>query len=632
MSSLPLANDSVQLSPEEYAARRRLMEVDPWYFYLYATPFGAKAVERIDRPLLYICTRRAALLVATLDDPRFAGEVTDQVKADLRACGIDWTKPEELPRVQERLRRVNIRMPRGTGKSTVADGADVWDATDDPNMTISLGTKADKYAQKRITSMGEIVTSAQYAFWFPDRVPRDLKHDVTQDAIFIGGRTVIKPEATIEGRGIQSPWTGSHYRKNRRDDIVGTESGDASTEDARKHMAQMTSLRDNTAWEGEIFIGTINGEEDDNSILMDDDGVMHIIIPIERHRRKHFLGEDCDDPEAIVETDTENLWVAGDPTMPDKAGFNREGVAAIKTEQRVNPNGLTWLLQNYFMIAHKGAGGVIFPKRLLDRSEFQWFYDSRLKRELIGRPKLGREDTERDRTSSAFRPEDWFLLDPKKVPRSARAWAADQSTNEDGTGDEWALSYVLMDHEGAFYLIHCIAGYGYDEMVDSFLPFDKLANWPPRNGIDANATQRMTIDWLKRDAANSGKFRDLAARVVPIKSNGEAKDTQIRNWIQSRMKQGTFYFNPRLKDWRGEAYRYRPRRPDGRKNKKAIDNRLDSTWMAMTLPVRPASPEEIEQQEALYSFNDRAAAQHEAPGTHMDNRSWMSQMTGWKVA
>jgi hypothetical protein len=589
------------------------METDPWYFSKYICGHGEKAVERIHRPLLYLYTRQAELLIATLDAPRFEGEITAQVKADFRAQKppIDWGDPAQLPRVQQRLKRIQVRAPRRSGKSTMADDADLWEATIDPDTTIGLGTKADRYAIDRITAMGKVVMSDEYAFWFPDRVPKDPKHDVTQDAIFLAGRKTIKTEATIEGRGINSPWTGRHYRKNRRDDIVGTESGDASIEDALQHISQMPYLHDPTQWAGDLYIGTVNGENDDYSVLAEDTGVLSIVMPIERHD---------------FEVNAETVWMAGTPTMPEWEGFDADGIFALKAEAKINPYGTTSLLQNAYMVAHK-AGSVVFAPSIIKRGQFLWRYDTRLKRDLIWRPKLGKESTPRDPESDDFHAADWFVLDLKKLPRSAFAWAFDQSVSESGEADEWSGSLTCIDHEGVHYLLDNIADRGYDRMVDAILPFDRKAGFPPRNGFDSDATQGMTINWLQRSA----DFRSLARRVVRIQSGGLSKEAQILNWLQAPMRSGGFYVNPKLTDWLDEARRYRPRTSSGKKKRRAVDNRLDSARMAMTLVTRPPSPEEIETGELSYLLAQQQASRYEDHASHMDTRSWMGQATNWRA-
>lgn len=591
------------LDPETKALYRRRMERDPWYFakYVYELP---ESRARFQRPLLYLYTRQAELLASTLLDPRFDGPVTSQVRADFESHGIDWTDPAHLPKMRKRMRRQNWRLPRSSGKSVVADIGDIWQAVIDPDITISLGTKADKYAWDRIAAMGGVVLSPRFAYFFPDRVPTNPRQDVTMDAITLAGRKKLGvTEATIEGRGITSPWTGRHYRINRRDDIVGTESGDASTDDAMRHMSNMIAIRDLSGWVADTYIGTINGENDDHSLLAADPDVMSIVVAMEEHEGG---------------TTIENVYTNGVLTMPEV--FTREIVDQIKAEARINTeHGPIYLLQNYYMTAHK-SGVSIFTRRMLARALFTWHYDEALKRRVIIRPKKGLQDKPLDKLTAA----DMFVLDLKKLPRSAFAWAADQSVTEDGSGDEWALMLVCLDSEGVFYLLDGTKGRGYDLMVDELVPFDRRAGKPLQNGMDANATQAMTIEWLKR----SSEFKDLARRLKGVRSNGESKDVNIRNYVQARMLAGDFYVSPEMTDWHREALRYRPRSIDGRKKRNAIDNQLDATWMAMTLPKRPASPEQTEEDEIAGIVSRFDSMRHTDQSTGMPTDNWFQEVYG----
>jgi hypothetical protein len=605
-----------QISPQEREDIRALMERDPWYFSRYVCGRDPKA-ERHHRPLLYVYTRKADLLCACLSNPRFDGPITDQVKADLRCNGIDWTNPADLPKVRRRLRRVNVRLPRSLGKSTYADDADLYEATFDPNITISIGSKSDKFAESRIITIGAYVLSPQYRYWFPERVPDDARYYVTNDAIWLKGRTRIVPEATIEGRGIQSQWTGHHYRKNRRDDIVGTESGEASQDDAVKHLANIDPLHDETAWVQDLFIGTINGEDDDHAILASDPNVMSIVVPIETHPGGTTL---------------ENIYSDGEIMFPE--WFSRERVNEIKENARKNPKqGPIWLLQNYYMTAHQ-SGVLLFTDRVMERAKFIWWYDPKLKREIILRPLKDKRDTPRKMVNGYPQPvkwEDWFRLDLRALPRSAFAWAADQSVSD--TGDEWAFVLGCMDWEGVEYILDNLSDHGYGKLIDQILPFDRhdatanikkglVPKGAGKIGIDTNATQGMTVEWLGR----TPDYRALVHRLVKITSSNEAKDAHIRRWLLARMMAGDCYVNPRLFAFINECLKYRPRKPDGTIKRNAVDNNLDAAWMMCTLPRRPISPEELDEEAMELEIGEMLAKDHTDQLTGVSTDDWMQAM------
>lgn len=494
-----------------------------------------------------------------------------------------------------------------THNSTMADDGNLWEATMDPNLTISIGTKGDTYAWERIASMGQVILSPAYAFWFPERVPSDPKRDVTKTGITLAGRTNNVPEATIEGRGIKSPWTGRHYRINRRDDIVGTESGDASLDDAKLHMANIDALHDETGWQCDIYIGTINGENDDHSMLADDESFLTIVMPIEEHEGGTTL---------------ENVYEDGVLTVPE--WWDRERVNDIKANAKKNTeHGPIYLLQNYYMTAHK-SGVSMFTSRMLNRAMFEWHFDEGRKRELIVRPKKGFETI----AFKDLKPSQKYVLDLKTLPRTAFALGIDQSVAAGGASDQWSMTCVCVDSEGVYYVLDNIADHGYAAMLDEIVPFDRKSGFPGKIGIDSNATQGMTVEWLKR----APEFKDIARRVEGVRSNNESKDINIRNWLQGRMLSGGLYINPRLNDLLSEMLRYRPRSVDGRKKKNAVDNRLDATWMAMTLPIVPPSEAEMEEMNTLAMLNERYESRHTDRMTGVSTDNWMDALPHWSAA
>lgn len=607
-------SESLHLDPVTKAKYRAVMEYDPWIFSLTICKRTAHA-ERHQRPLLYLYTRHAPLLCACLDNPKYDGPITDQVKEDFANYRIEWWDQAELPRVQKRLRRINVRMPRGFGKSAFDDDCDLWSVTCDPNLTISIGSKSDEFAEKRIVTIGQFVLSPEYAFWFPDRVPDNPRTEVTAAKIWIKGRTRHVPEATIEGRGLLSQWAGSHYLINRRDDIVGTESGESSLDDALRHMANMSALRDRTAWVGDTFIGTVNGEEDDHTILANDSTVLSVVVPMEIHEGGTTL---------------ENIYEDGTLTMPEV--FSREEVNEAKVESRSNPKyGALWLLQNFYMAAHK-SGTAIFSAKMIERAKFEWVdhdeYGKALKREIIRRPKKGMEKIPR----SQLKPSDWFYLDPLlTIPQTAKATAVDQAVSESGESDRWAQVYVCADWESVFYVLDSLAEHGYGLLMGELVPFHKGTERKAIRGdvgiseyvgIDSNSTQGMTAVWLKDSEAHKA----IARKVREIRGNDKSKDINIRNWIQARMLTGEFYINPRLTDWTNEALCYRPYKQDGTKKRRPKDDQLDATWMAMTLVRIPVSPEVNAETEIEERMSRIAEAKHYDRQTGICTDDWMGEL------
>lgn len=603
-----------QIDPETRALFRKRMDSDPWYFSKYVCNHADKAVERLHRPYLYAYTGQASLLAAALGNERFEGIITHLIREDFARQNppIQWWNPEHLSRVKARLRRVNFRLPRGFGKSTFADDGDAWDGVIDPNVCIGIGSKSDDYAWKRIGTIGEIVMSPEFAFWYPERVPADPKSDVVRDSILLAGRTIRIIEETISGRGITSQWRGRHFnRRIRLDDTSGTEYGQASVEDSIRFNQGIDAIEVQEAFGTceERYLGTISGEMDDHTWLASDPGVMSIVMPIEIH---------------VGGTTIETLFGDGELTMPEEGWFTRDKVNTLKRKARANEDkySVSELLQNFYMTAMKDSGSFVFTKAMLDAARgIFWAEVPELARECLFIPKKGKEKTQRDRTKPDFNPEDWKMIDVASLPRTARAWAADQSVSQ--TGDEWAFADVVMDWDGVEILLECTKGRGYDLMLDTVIPFDKRCGYPRRCGVDANATQGMTIDWMNR----SPEFQSIARRIEPLTSGGEAKDNLIRRWIAGRMLTGDFYVNPRLVQWLHEASRYQPRDSEGKLRKNAIDNQLDATWMACSLCKRPPSPEQLDADKmAGLMSNARNMTADNRSG--IDRSNWMDSVPG----
>lgn len=604
------------ITSDTRALLRARMDADPWYFAKFVCKRAAKAVERIHRPLLYLYTGHAALLAATLDDPRFDSHITQQVKADFGAQTppIDWNNPAHLPRMKARLRRVRISAGRGLGKSTFADVADLFDGVIDPNITIGIGSKSDPYAESRVIAIGEMVLSKEFAFWYPERVPLNPRTDITAVAIELAGRTEVTTEATIEGRGITSQWRGRHYRKLRPDDIAGTEYGEASIEDAVAFISGIDAIQVREAFgeSREIYIGTISGENDDHTYLAADPGVMMIVMPIEIHEGG---------------TTVENIFTDGVLTMPEEGWFTREKVNDLKRKARANEDHLSLraLLQNFYMTLLRDGGANLFTPTMLNAAKgIIWHFDKDLQREVLLIPKKGREKTQRDRSKPDFNADDWKLIDIAALPASARAWAADQSVSP--TGDPWAFAYIVRDWEGVDILIACVTGNGYDKLIDEAPRFDKKCGFPRQIGIDTNATQGMTVEWMGR----TPEYQAMARRLVEMKSSGEAKDHLIRRWIAGRMLSGDFYVNPRLVKWLFEASRYAPRKPDGTLKRNSIDDQLDATQMACQLPKRPPSPQQIEEDSARAALERARGMVPSGASGGIDKSNWMECM--WNAA
>lgn len=540
------------LSVEGLIQVQGLLLADPWLFSNTVCGSGDGFVERFHRPLLYYLTGHSRLLASAV--LQYDSEVTRQIKSEMKRLGVlvdGKFDGRKLDRFFGRRSRTNCRVSRAMAKTTLNLRGLLHAGTENPNLSIGIATKSDPAAAKLMGVLGRYIDSQPYRTLFPHRIPdKNFDQRVTQSKIWLEGRTNTSTEWTFEGRGINSQWTLAHYDIIAPDDIVGTESGEASMDDARRWLAAVGGISTPYAFGGarENYLGTIYGIDDDHAYVSQSWTTPSIIVPI---WTKDIYSSD-------------NVLSDGVPTLPE--WYPIERIREMRANTLASDNeGLKSWLQNFELTAHV-VGVGLFSRDNLTRQHLRIV--SRGGSTLFARPKTGHPPREQVTSS------DYVIVDPTLMPIYM---AVDQSVSLARGADSWAMAIVGFDSEGHAYVFDVVKGKGYAQMIDMIKPVYR--KWKPvKIGIDTSATQSMTLEWMQR----SDEFMEMAGILKGISGSTRSKDDRIRAFLAARIQTGTCWVNPTLDAFQHEALTYMP-------GPKAKDDQLDAVSMAIQIGL-PAAP------------------------------------------
>lgn len=572
------------LSVEGLRQLQDLLLYDPWLFSYHVCGSGEGFVERFHRPLLYYLTGHAQLLASSV--LTYDSEVARQIKSEMSRLGVlvdGKFDPAKLERYFGRRSRTNARVSRAMAKTTLNLRALLHAGTENPNLSIGIASKSDAAAQKMMGVIARYIDSQPYRALFPHRVPqKNFEQRVTQSKIWLEGRTNTTTEWTFEGKGINTQWTGGHYDILAPDDIVGTESGDASTEDAKRWIAAIRAISVPPRFGGSRldFLGTIYGIDDDHAYVTQDWHTPSIVVPI----------------WTKPTYSSENAYEDGVPTLPE--WYDIDQIRQIRSETIANDDeGMKSWLQNFELTAHI-VGVGLFSRDHLERQKLRIV--TKNGGLMIARPQTGIPARE------PVQSETWVILDPMSMPIYM---AIDQSVSLAKGSDSWAIAIVGFDHEGHVYVLDVVKGKGYSQMLNMIRPL--YNKWHPiKIGIDSSATQSMTLEWMQR----SGEFLDMAGIIHGVSSNNRAKDDRVRAFFAGRVQQGTCWISPRLTDFVHEAMTYIP-------GPKAKDDQLDAVSMAIQIGL-PGAP--ILQDLSGYGDSRRFSSAFDRDGVPVDD--WMQYL------
>lgn len=610
------------LSPEQISARRRAMDADVWLFIKWICGHGADDIERFHRPLAYFLAGDAVRLAAALNT--YDSEVVTQIRSDLEAREVDWNTKRGIRDLKGYLQRVNNRISRSMGKTSIGLDCVLWAASVNPNISIGIASKSDPAAWAMCDAIGTIMRAevplpgaiATYRTFYAERFfPTNPDSQITMKWIQMYGRNAPH-QKTIEARGVTSQWYSKHYNVIYCDDLVSTEAkqGEATVADAITFIASFHGITIAERWGGTryVFNGTIQGPNDDHAAISSNPDYMSLVIPIWRTK--------SGSPWTLS-----NMMEDGVPTLPELYS-----VAACRTKRRdtlanEGAGAVSWL-QNFLMCAHE-SGAMQFTAELLRRSRFVWVkhsiqvgestVSSRLIRRYLwnadGSPKTAERFAGKQCLCWMKCPSDlghaYVEFDPLQLER---VLAIDQAISEKATADKWSIAVVCQDPMGFKYALKGRADRGYRKMIPAiplvFSQWGGMHNPPRKVGIESNAWQEMTADWMQR----AGEFAFLARHIVKVSPGKLSKDIRIFNNVLANLEMGMLLLDPEDVDRDTEMLKYNGAAENPE------DNILDSISIGVTLFGRPAEAYDDYAAQADARRSEQSYLSSVDPETHID--------------
>jgi hypothetical protein len=605
---------SARLTLDQIRERRRKMDADGWLFVKWVCGHGEHAVERFHRPLFYLYAGDALRLAACLN--KYTSEIVSQIKTELLRRGIDWNTRQGVRALARLLRRANVRISRSMSKTTMSLDALTWLASrtpqdgdmlagpSGPDISIALTSKSDPVAQDKFCeSIGNIIKSDEYRLYYSDRIyPVNPESYITKKWIRLNGRTKPADQETFEARGVTSQWPAHHYRIICGDDIVGTEDGEASQDDALHWLSRIhgISIAEGLGGSRHTIIGTISGPKDDHAALRSNDEFLTVVVPIWKKD---------------VPANLSNILVDGVPTLPE--WYPLDAIKAMRADTLANGamGAISWL-QNFELTANE-LGAMQFSADLLNRAKFHWV------NKPIGTKIDGSPDVRRYMRRYLFDADGKPVPDPRRKPdgHPCHCWmrcqlpvhayvefdplalprylGVDQSLSL--KGDKWSVAVFAVDPYGHRYALKGATGKGYRNLIPAIpIVFNRYGgefNPPKKVGIESNAWQGVTADWMKR----TQEFQVLARRLVPVSPGQTQKEVRIFNNVLANLEMGMLHLDPDDHDRDAEMLKY------SAADDNPEDNILDSIAICETIaqakPYKDESADlkaEIAAQEAAY--------------------------------
>lgn len=547
-------------------------------------------IPEFHMPLSYVICGLPAKLVPLLNDESFNSETTRVIRRELWRRGIDWNTPEGFAKLDDLLDFVNIRVYRGSFKSSIGThGGVLFTATRDPNETIWVVSNSDENARAFAEQIRDtILENPVYQALFPERIPTgNIKELITQKRITLGGRTISHPQTNIEADGYLTKRISAHFSTVFVDDLVVKEnSTPAAVRTVKAWLAGLPGFEMATRRTRRVHIGTIYAEDDDNKFLKSGANAVNCLtlhIPIETYEHGTV----------------ENILLRGTPTNPRLHPAEKIQKIQDKILADTEEGPISWRC-NYLLDASAG-GASIFPYQVVHDAERSYVKVTPKVavegRWHVARPKRDAEGNKVVRLDWKGAEDDpkrflWITRDPFK--EMDRVLTVDPSWVEGG--DNWAVSCTGDDCDGVRYQLETQSGVdGTDGWVDAVM--DMAAYWKVRLiGFDANANQDTVIKQMLRTDPRLKRIRSL---FVPVKAQNITKKARIKNFVAEPLKMYRILLDPDDTVTKGEMTGYR-----GDKN--ATDGIVDSLAMAQAVHVRRSSTEE--QSSVIARLRMRSAA------------------------
>lgn len=544
----------------------------------------ADLIAPFHAPLSYVLCGLTDKLIWTLNDPSFDGYVTRAIRKELWRRGINWKAPEGRMALDALLDFVNVRVYRGSFKSSIGTHAGaLFEATKDPNETAWIVSSTDENAWSFCEQIGETIEKNDaYRSIFWDRLPPNPKEFVTQRRITLAGRTISHPQACIEADGYQTRRVSAHFSISWIDDLViggpGGNNTPAGIKSAKTWLTNVPGFEMATKRIKRRHLGTIWDEDDDNRFLTSGalaKACFTLNIPIEVYEGGYV----------------DNILVRGKPTNATLHPVAKIQVLQDKILADPQEGAISWRC-NYLLDATAGDARL-FPHAIVHDPERQYtkidhpdkdltlkgrFLITRLLRNATGQKieipgYSGDPDLpQRWKWVKAFDP----LRDLDRVITLDPAWS-------DGpNADNWAASCTGDDSDAVRYQLETQSGEdGVEGWIEALV--DMVAFWRPRLvGFDKSAQQDAAV---KKIIATDKRLRRIRHLFVGIPTHNKAKKVRIRNFVAEPLKMWKLLLDPDDAITKDEMTDYK-----GSANGK--DGILDSLAMAPAIHVSQSSSEQ----------------------------------------
>lgn len=565
------------LSTERYEGLRRFLLADSFAFTAVVCGH-LDLVPAFHAPLSYAFCHLTDQLIRTLDDPDFDSFVTREFRNEFQRRGVEWWTPDGREAVDELLDTLNIRLYRGSFKSSVGThGGGAFIGTKDPNRTIWLVSNSDPNAYAFCDQIGKTVRSGVYADLFPERIPQgNLNELITQSRITLGGRTISHPQTNIEADGYLTKRISAHFDTFIIDDLIVRENASpAMIEPARKFILGLAPFEMVTRRVWRRHEGTIWAQNDDHQLLTSAsmaNECLSIFIPIEVYENGYV----------------ENISERGTPT--NAALHPTEKIQKLFNKTMADPEkGAAEWRCNYLLDASGNSGDAPFPPSVVDdpmRRHKRADHPKHAGRFIVGRYLRDCEGRVLTPTGEQWQEGDqrgvlWFdpWRDLYRVMSIDAAW-------KDG-GDNWSVEVEGFDPEMVrFQLANLSDSTGVDGWVEAACALDEVFN-VQAIGFDAGAYQDVVI---RQMMATDKRLRRIRHKMRPVPTHGVSKSSRIRNYTAEPLKMYRLLLDP-TEDGiptRDEMKLYRAN------DKNAKDGIIDSIAMCPAVAQRRKSSEDRE--------------------------------------
>lgn len=489
--------------------------------------------------------------------------------------GIDLTSYSDAKRLGNLLDNVNVRVYRGSGKSSIAHGIDAWEHARDPETTILICSAAEDRAISFSRQVKEHYQSQAFKVLYPDRVGEGLNHTLTDRRISLAGRSARSPQAGLEAWGYTASIVGAHFNKFSIDDLtIDTNLHDL--DGVSRFLAGISGLYEPRRIR-RVHCGTVWDERDDHFILSQIPNFFSIVVPVEDH-----LGVDIED-----------VMTPGIPTNPEWHDYNPKDdrvkdLQELKEEIVSNPDEGARSYRINYLLDPTMAGGRIFPVKLVQESKWVKIPAPKDRHNvgyLVAYPM--RDPVTRQILTDEDGNERHFAVDPKNLEVVI---GCDQAISDEG--DEWGVVALGRDHRGMNIVLDAVRGHGYESMLYEVLTLSRKYN-ASKVGLETGGPQNATLYWIKQDR----NFRELRSKIEGVPAGRMPKISRIVNMVAEPLKSRRLYLQPDNPDADEELIKYKP-------SDRAEDGLLDAMSIAAKLlnspDKRPETRKKTKKQYAKY--------------------------------